>query len=54
MTFKNIYLFIYLWLCWVFVSEHRLSLVEASRSYSLVAVHGPLIAVASLVAENRV
>ena len=49
-----IYLYIYLWLCWAFVSEHRLSLVEVSRGYSLVVVHGPLIAVASLVAEHRV
>ena len=29
-----IYLFIYFWLCWVFVAAHRLSLVEASGSYS--------------------
>ena len=32
------------WLCWVFIAAHRLS---------LVAVHGPLIAVASLVAEHE-
>ena len=31
------------WLCWVFV---------AARGLSLVAVHGLLIAVASLVAEH--
>ena len=30
----------------------RLSLVVSSRGYSLVAVHGLLIAVAPLVAEN--
>ena len=31
---------IYLWLCWVFVVAHRLSLVEVSGDYSLVVVHG--------------
>ena len=31
--FKN-YLFIYLWLCWVFVSARGLSLVAASRGHS--------------------
>ena len=30
----KINLFIYLWLCWVFVAVHRLSLVAASRGYS--------------------
>ena len=29
-----IYLFIYFWLRWVFVAEHGLSLVAASRGYS--------------------
>ena len=47
-----IYLFVYFWLRWVFVAVHRLSLVVASRGYS-VALHGLLIAVASLVAEHR-
>ena len=47
-----IYLFIYFWLCWVFVAARGLSLVAASGDYS-VAVHGLLIAVASLVAEHR-
>ena len=32
--FKNIYLFIYLWLCWVFVSVRGLSLVVASGGHS--------------------
>ena len=32
--FKNIYLFIYLWLCWVFVSVRGLSLVAASGGHS--------------------
>ena len=27
-------LFVYLWLCWVFVAAHGLSLVAASRGYS--------------------
>ena len=35
------------WLCWVFVAVHRLSLVVASRAYSVVAVHKLLIVVAS-------
>ena len=38
---------------WVFVAVCRLSLVVASGGYSLVAVHGLLIAVASLVSEHR-
>ena len=38
---------------WVFVAAHRLSVVVASRGYYLVAVHGLLIAVASLVVEHR-
>ena len=37
------------WLCWVFVAVHGLSLVVASRGYSLAAVCGLLIVVASLV-----
>ena len=47
------YLFVYFWLCWVFVALHGLSLVTASRGYSLAVVHGLVIAVASLVAEYR-
>ena len=34
-------------LCWVFVAEHRLSLVVASGDYSLVSMQGLLITVAS-------
>ena len=41
--FLNIYLFIYFWLCWVFIAAHGLS---------LVAVHGFLTVVASLVVEH--
>ena len=47
--FKNLYF----WLHWVFVASGELSLVVASRGYSLVAVHGLLIVVASLVVEQR-
>ena len=54
--FKKINLFIYFilfyfWLPWVFIAACGLSLVAVSRGYS-VAVHGLLIAVASLVAEH--
>ena len=45
-----IYLFI--WLCWVFVAARGLSLVAASGGYSFIAVRGLLIAVASLAAEH--
>ena len=47
-----IYAFIYFWLHWVFTAACRLSLAVASRGYSLVLVHGLLIAVAPLVAEH--
>ena len=43
----------FFWLCWVFVAAWGFSLVAASGSYSLVAVHGLFIAVASLVVEHR-
>ena len=41
-------LFIYFWLCWVFVAAQGLCLVAASGGYSPVSVHGLLIEVASL------
>ena len=41
-----------LWMHWVFVAVHELSLVEASRGCSLVAVPRLLIMVASLVVEH--
>ena len=44
-------LFIYFWLRWVFVAVYGLSLVVASRGYS-VAVCRLLIVVASLVVEH--
>ena len=40
------------WLCWAFLAARGLSLVVVSGGYCL-AVHGLLIAVASLVAEHR-
>ena len=50
---KNLFiLFIYFWLHWVFVAACGLSLVVASGGLLFVAVCGPLIAVASLVAEH--
>ena len=45
---KKKHLFIYFWLHWVFVTVHKLFLVAASSSYSLVAVHELLISVASV------
>ena len=42
----------YFWLHWVFVAAQELSLVAVNGGYSLVAVRGLLIAVASLVAEH--
>ena len=44
--------FVYFWLLWVFVAVQRLSLTVVSKGYSLVVVHGLLIAVLSLVAET--
>ena len=43
--------FFFFWLRWVFVAVRGLPLVAVSVGYS-VAVHGLLIAVASLVAEH--
>ena len=40
-------------LCWVFIAAPKLSLVAASRGYSLVAVLGLLIVLASFVTEHR-
>ena len=44
-------LFIYFWLCWVFVAVRSFSSCGV-RGLLFVAVHGLLIAVASLVAEH--
>ena len=40
-------------LCWVFIAARVLSLVAVSRGYPRAAMHGLLVAVASLVAELR-
>ena len=48
--FKLFFLF---QLCWVFVATGGLSLVSVRRGYSPVAVLRLLIAVASLITENR-
>ena len=42
----------YFWLLWVFIVVCGLSLVAASRGYSLVVVHRLLTVVASLVVED--
>ena len=42
----------FLWLHWVFIAVHGLSLVVASGGCSLVAVHRLLVAVACLVARH--
>ena len=47
---RSVFTFLsFVWLRWVFIAAHGLSLVAASGSYSVVAVCGFLIAVASLV-----
>ena len=48
-----LFLCIYCQLYWVFVATRGLSLVVVSRDFSLVAVHGLLVAVASLVARSQ-
>ena len=45
----SFHLFIYFWLCWVFVAVLRFSLVSVSGAYSPVAVCGLLNVVAPLV-----
>ena len=48
------FIYIYFWLCWVFVSVRGLSLVVASGGHSSSRCAGPLTVVASLVAERQV
>ena len=50
--FKFIYLFIYFWLCWVFVSVQGLSPVAESGGHSSSRCAGLTVA-ASPVAEHR-
>ena len=49
---KFIYLFIYFWVRWVFISVQGLSLVVASGGHSSSRCAGLLIVTASLVAEH--
>ena len=49
---RFVYLFVYFWLCWVFITVCGLSLVVAGGGSSLVVVHGLLVAVASQVVEH--
>ena len=51
-TLEGFFCVFVLWLHWVFIALYRLSLVADSRGLLFVAVHGLLIAVASLVAEH--
>ena len=55
LLFFLVSLFIYFWLCWVFIAGCWVgfSLVMAGGGYSLVAVHRLLTAAVSLVAEHR-
>ena len=48
-----IYLLLFFWLCWVFVSVRGLSLVAAIGGHSSSRWRGPLTITASLVAEHR-
>ena len=50
--FKKIYLFIYFWLCWVFVSVQGLSLVAASGGHSSSRCAGLSLS-RPLVAEHK-
>ena len=50
-TFIQLFV-IYFWLCCVFIAALWLSLVTVIGGYSLIVVHGLLIAVASLVAGH--
>ena len=45
--FKVLFFIFFCWLYWVFVAPRGLSLVAVSRGYSLVELHGLLVAVAS-------
>ena len=47
--FGGVFLCVCVWLHWVFTVVCRLSLVVENRVYSLVMMHGLLIAMASLV-----
>ena len=51
--FLKLCLFIYLWLCWIFVATHRFFLAAEKVSYCLAAVRGFLIVVSSLDVQHR-
>ena len=51
-SFFKFYLFIYFWLCWVFVAARGLFSGCSEQGLLFVVVHELLIAVASLVAEH--
>ena len=51
--FFNNFIYLYFWLCWVFVAVLGFSLVAVSGGYSLVAMHGDLMVAASPLAEHR-
>ena len=51
--FFNFYLFIFFWLCWVFVFVRGLSSSCGKRGPLFIAVRGPLTIAVSLVAEHR-
>ena len=53
LCFTYFILFIYFWLCWVFIAVCGLSSSCGERGLLFVAVHGLLIAATSLVAEHR-
>jgi len=38
-SFFKIILFIYFWLCWVFIASRAISLTVASEGYSVAGVH---------------
>ena len=48
----SLFIFIYFWLCWVFIPVRGLSLVAASGGPLFIAVCRPLTVAASLVAEH--
>ena len=48
------FLIFYCWLYWIFIAACGLSLVVASRGYSLVVVCRHLIVVASLIVEHGI
>ena len=52
-SFLNLFIYLFLWLCWVFVSVQGLSLVAASGGHSSPRCAGLSTIAASPVAEHR-